>query len=145
MRLPKLALLLSLSCAAFGCCGLFQKNCPEGCTDSRALNHDVDAEEDDGSCVYSEAVFYAQFGFFNGIPITQIDVSVEGSNIGVINAVYSGGPGNCFATGTAHYQFTNGESISWNTTAHLASGAQIFSSGTLRPTSIECIKVNVTR
>lgn len=117
-----------------------------GCTDSKALNQDFQADVNDGSCKYSTVTFYAKFGFFNGIPISSIDVSVNGGNIGAITATYPNGPGNCSASGTVKYDFGSGDSIDWNTVVFLANGASIFNSGSISPSSFqECIRVNVTQ
>ncbi len=118
----------------------------KGCTDPNALNRDLVAEVNDGSCKYSNATFYASAVFFNGIPIVKIDVIVNGQNIGSIAGAYSSAPGNCSAQGTVAYQFLDGNKIDWNTTIYLASGATVSGSGQVSPSSVsDCIKVNVTR
>lgn len=120
----------------------------KGCTDANALNRDYDAIVNDGSCRFSNVTFYANAGFFNGIPITKIDVTVNGNGVGSIlgGSYYPSGPGNCVAQGTVAYQFINGNKIDWNTTVYLASGATLFGSGQVLPSSVsDCIKVNVTR
>jgi hypothetical protein len=117
-----------------------------GCTDNNARNHSFLAEEDDGSCVYSTATFYASNGFYAGIPIMKIDVSVDGSAIGSITSVFPAGPGNCSAQGTLAYTFENGKKVDWNATVYLASGGVVFGSGQAAPlSSQDCIKINVTR
>lgn len=123
-------------------------SCKEkGCTDAKALNKDYNADVNDGSCIYSNVVFYASAGFFNGIPITKIDITINGNNIGTIpGTFYPSGPGNCSAQGTVSYRFLNGSGVDWNSTVYLASGATLFGSGQLSPSSVsDCIKVNVTR
>ena len=119
----------------------------EGCTDPNALNTDFTADEDDGSCIYSRVGFYASAGFFNGIAISRVDVSINGNNIGTTSGIfYPGGPGNCSAPGTVPYQFENGRSVDWNATVFLVSGATIFTSGQVSPSSVsECIRVNMTQ
>ncbi|WP_147377229.1 hypothetical protein [Mangrovibacterium diazotrophicum] len=127
---------------------LFISSCEEkkGCTDPNSLNYDFEAEASDGSCNYSTTTFYAKYGYFDGIPIVKVDVSVNGSNIGSINAVYPSGPGNCSAVGTIAYEFQSGESVDWNSEIVLANGAVLYSSGIVSPSSSSaCIKVNVTR
>jgi hypothetical protein len=121
-------------------------SCKRGCTDTKALNVDVLAVVDDGTCTYSRVAFYASAGFFNGIPVTKIDVNVNGNFIGAINTVYPNGPGNCSASGTVQYQFQNGRKVDWNTTVYLSNGATLVGSGEVSPSSVsDCIKVNVTR
>lgn len=118
----------------------------KGCTDISARNHSFEAEEDNGSCVYSAATFYASSGYYAGIPIMKIDVTVDGNTIGSITSVYPGGPGNCSAQGTLSYTFESGKKVDWNATVHLASGGIIFGSGQAVPlSSQDCIKINVTR
>ena len=117
-----------------------------GCTDSNALNKDSGANENDGSCHYSEVTFYSKFGFFNGIPITKIAISVEDSEIGVINGtIYPNGPGNCSAPGNVKYVFNDGNTVDWNSIVYLANGGTLYGSGNIEPSQFsECIKVNVT-
>lgn len=118
-----------------------------GCTDSQALNKDFGAEENDGSCLYSNVSFYASAAFYNTIPITKIVIMVDGSEIGSLNGtIYPTGPGNCSAPGNVPYTFTNGDAVDWNTNIQLANGATIFTSGQIAPSrSSECIRLNVTR
>jgi hypothetical protein len=118
----------------------------QGCMDNSALNFDGFAERDDGSCNYSRVTFFASAGFFNGIPITKIEVEVGGDYLGTISSIYPNGPGNCSANGTLSYVFQNGDSREWNSKVYLASGAIIFGSGRISPSrSQECIRTNVTR
>lgn len=126
---------------------LFFVSCGKGCTDAKALNTDFSAEKNDGSCEYSKVGFYASEGFFSGIPIVKVDVSVDGNNIVTTNGTfYQNGPGNCSASGTIAYQFESGNSVDWNATVFLLSGATIFTSGQISPSSVhECIRVNMTR
>lgn len=122
-------------------------NKKKGCTDDKALNKNYEASVNDGSCRYSNVTFYASAGFYSGIPITKIDVTVGGNAIGSIpGTYYPSGPGNCSAQGTISFQFDNSNKIDWNTTVYLASGATIFGSGQVSPSSVsDCIKVNVTK
>jgi hypothetical protein len=121
-------------------------NKTKGCMDMNALNFDASAEQDNGSCKFSAITFYASFGYYNGVPINSIDVSVNGNTIGTINAIYPTGPGNCGAQGTVPYSFSNNSSYDWNTVVHLADGQTVFGSGTISPMAgVPCVKVNVTR
>ncbi len=116
----------------------------EGCMDANSLNYDADAEKDDGSCEYRKVTFYVKNDSYGGIQITSVDVSVNGTNIGTATTAYSDGPGGCSATGTAIYEFHNNEPIDWNSVGHLSNGQEFYGSGTVTPTSAECIEVNVT-
>jgi hypothetical protein len=116
-----------------------------GCMNSKALNYNSSATKDDGTCTFSTVTFYGSYTYYNGIPITGITVAVDGNAIGALSAAYPSGPGNCSATGTVAFTCTSGESIDWNATIQLANGGSIFTSGTLTPYKVECIKVNVTR
>ncbi|MFM7710101.1 MAG: hypothetical protein ACKO5C_04235 [Ferruginibacter sp.] len=125
---------------------LLFNSCEKGCTDPKALNYKVTADKNDGSCQFSTATFYASAGFFNGVPINRIDLSIEGSGVGTINTIYPAGPGNCSAPGTVIYQFENSSTVDWNTVVYLNNGQTLFGSGTASPSSINaCVKVNVTQ
>ena len=118
----------------------------QGCTDNSALNYDFIAEENDGTCLFSRATFFARYPAFNGIPITSISLTINGYEEGIINAFYPNTPGNCSANGTVSYLFESGESIDWNTIVQLANGSEITSSGTAKPSRFnDCIKINVTQ
>jgi hypothetical protein len=124
----------------------FMESCKKGCRDNKALNYDSDAAKDDGSCRFSNVVFYGQYPAFNGIPIVKIEVTVNGENLGSITSFYPSGPGNCSATGTINYPFRSGELVDWNTTVLLANGNTVFGSGQVTADRFtECLKVNVTK
>lgn len=121
-----------------------------GCTDNSAINSSYTATVDDGSCVYSNFVFYARYShFYDGFinhQITSVDVYIDGIYTGSTGGViYPTSPNNCFANGTVKYSATNGNTISWNATLYLSNGQQIYCSGTTRSNKFnECIKINVT-
>ena len=147
----KFLLLITLVLVSFSCSDDDDdsNNEPEqlfGCTDDNALNFNFQADSDDGNCMYSRMTFYAKFNIFQSVPITQIDITIDGEYIGSINGgfIWPNGPGNCSATGTVGYQFLNGANVDWNATIYLANGQFISTSGTKFPNSIECLKVNVT-
>jgi hypothetical protein len=128
-------------------CGMSLSACfkKPGCTEPRALNYDYNANENDGSCSFTTATFYAKYGYYSGIPINKIDVSIDGSYIGSISSVYPSGPGNCSATGTVAYELLDSDAHDWNTTVLLANGAMIYGSGTVSAaSSMDCKKINVT-
>ena len=117
-----------------------------GCIDRDALNYSYNADVDDGSCQYSNVVFYARYGYYTGIPITQIDVTVNGDYKGSLAATYPTAPSNCYAPGTVQYEIQDGEDVNWNVIITLANGASFTTGGTTRPSAFnECIKVNVTK
>lgn len=114
--------------------------------DMNSLNYNAEAEESDGSCKYSTATFYARYGYYSGIPITSIDVNVNGNAAGTITAIYPTAPGNCAAQGTVAVGLTGSKSVEWNTIVHLANGGTVFGSGTTSALAgMECVKVNVTQ
>ena len=115
-----------------------------GCTDMSATNFDASADVNSG-CTFSTVTFYGQYTSYNGIPISRVDVAVDGVSLGNLTSVYPSGPGNCSAPGTLPYTFTNNKSIDWNSTVTLASGQIIYGSGTIAPTTETCMKVNVTQ
>ena len=116
-----------------------------GCTDVHAINYKPGATKDDGTCHYSNVTFYGSYGFYNGIPISSVSISANGSPIGALGVVYPGGPGNCSAPGTVSYTCQNGNRVDWNAAIQLANGAVLYSSGSFTPYNVDCIKVNVTR
>jgi hypothetical protein len=123
--------VLSLSgCDPFGIFGGGDK--PRGCTDSRALNYSTTAAVDDGSCEYSRVIFYKAV---DGPPV---QVSVDGQPIGVIEAFYPAGPGNCSAPGNATYQLQDSRRKDWN-----AQSGPYLASGTVQASRTECIRVRV--
>ena len=108
----------------------------KGCTDPKALNRNFDADVNDGSCTYSNAIFY--MSVIN--PSRPVTVSVNGNNIGTITAQYPNGPGNCIAPGCASFQFKTGDKVDWVATEP---GGLIWT-GTVEPnSSTDCIKVRV--
>ena len=119
----------------------------KGCTDSYALNRNYEALVNDGSCRYSNVTFYASTGFSNGIPVTKINITVNGIGIGTISGTYyPAEPGDCAALGTVPYQFLNGNPVDWYTTVYLASGATLVGYGELFPSPyFDCIKINVSK
>ncbi len=141
IKLLSFLLLIITSCDA-DCSGDEEKNI--GCTEERALNFDYSAEENDGSCVFSKVTFYKKYQYFNNVLITNINLSVNGNDLGSLSIFYPNGPGNCSSNGTIPYQFLNGESIEWNTVISLYNGNIIYGSGTVSPNSVECLKVNIT-
>ncbi|RYY85836.1 MAG: hypothetical protein EOO15_16010 [Chitinophagaceae bacterium] len=116
-----------------------------GCKSNKALNYKFDADNDDGSCRFSKITFFGRYGNYNGIPITRVDVSVNGSALGSLTAMYPGGPGNCSAPGTVSYQFTDDASVDWSSLVFLANGATLVFTGQVSPSrNEECIKVSAT-
>jgi hypothetical protein len=117
-----------------------------GCTDFDSLSYNSDATIDDGSCTYSSVTFYARWNNFNYVPITRIEVLVNGEYMDTIPAIYYlNGPENCDAQGTVKYEFQNEERVNWSAIVYLADGAIVHNSGRVRPSSFaRCMKINVT-
>lgn len=108
----------------------------KGCTDPNALNHNLEADKNDGSCSYSTAVFYMTV--IN--PSRPVTVSVNGISIGTMTAQYPGGPGNCIAPGCVSYKFKSGQKVDWVATEP---GGLIWT-GTAEPSKYaDCMKIRV--
>ena len=115
---------------------LYATGCKPGCTDVAALNHEFDAEKEDGSCIYSNAVFFGT----TPARCPPVTVQVDGNSIGTIEAFYPNGPGNCSVPGVARFEFQSGESVDWVATDACGN----IASGVARPSSTqECIRVRV--
>lgn len=150
-------LLLALSFISLTCISCFGSDDEDpifeepdpvlGCLEENALNFNSQADTDDGSCRYSKATFYARFNLFNGVPIVNIDISLNGEAIGSIpnGFIWPNGPGNCSSSGTVPYQFQDASVVDWNATLFLSNGQTISTGGTRAAnSSAECIKINVT-
>lgn len=147
IRMLFIGVLLFISCGDDDDNNVMEEAAIRGCTDEASLNYDFEAEEEDGSCAYSKATFYARFNLFQNIPIVKIDIFIDGDLAGTIpdGFIWPNGPGNCSAAGTVSYQFTDSNTVDWNAIIYLANDATISSSGTQSPIgSIDCLKTNVT-
>ena len=140
----------SILCAAVLTACILVVPVERGCTDSRALNHESSADVDDGSCTYSNVVFYASANRFDFIPITSVRVTVAESPIGILRigtlrSYFPDGPGNCTTPGTLDYAFESGDPVDWHATVLLLGGESVIVSGTVEPSpDTLCIPVNVT-
>ncbi len=117
----------------------------DGCTDYVALNFKEIAEKDDGSCIYTTLTFYADSANYPVSPVDYIDVSVQGSGLGVFSKVYSvGGPADCNAEGTLNFSFEDAGKITWISTVHLVNGTSSSTTGVAVPDSSQtCILIKV--
>lgn len=102
--MTRMIVALGLTLPLMGGCGLFGL---DGCTDVVALNYEVGADNNDGSCEYSRVIFYkAQDG-------PSVTVSVDGAVIGTVTGFHASGPENCATPGNAHLQLRDGEPHEW--------------------------------
>ena len=122
-------LLLSLVPMVTGC-SLFGL---DGCTDTNALNYDVPADNNDGSCEFSRVVFYQ---LEDGPPAT---VTVDGTEIGTVTAFHPTGPNNCATPGTAQYQITDPRSHTWAAQA----GARVGGGEVPAERSTTCLQIPI--
>lgn len=125
----KFYLVLALSIFLFSC------NNKKGCTDSRAINYDYQANKNDGSCQFSTAIFYVS----SPANFPPLSIYIDGTFYGNITSYYPYGPGNCSASGCIEYQFFSGSNIDWE----VIDAASNTVTGTLSPNSQTCIKVRV--
>lgn len=132
--MKKILIFSSITVMVF--CSVGCKKEKKGCIDPKALNRNIEAEVDNGTCDYSTVIFY--MSVIN--PSRPVNVAVNGNNIGTITAQYPGGPGNCIAPGCAIFKFKNGQKIDWVATEP---GGVIWT-GSVEPSAFyDCIKVRV--
>ncbi|MCF8365018.1 MAG: hypothetical protein K9H16_04510 [Bacteroidales bacterium] len=141
---------------------------PRGCTCDNALNYDILAEENDGTCIFSNVCFYAKYdsysyynsnwGIWVSSAVSRVDVEVFNAAVGIIGSVsqaYPNGPGNCDAPGTITYRirplFGEDKDCSWDfvrfeSHIYLVDGTYIYQESRLVSADHdkECIMVNVT-
>lgn len=132
-------LFLTLSCKD-------EETIIEGCTSGRAINFDPDAEVEDGSCQFSQAIFYAQFNVVNDERIGSIEISINGSRIGTIDQFYFNGISGCDdRRGTIPYRFQSG-SVAWAVEIFDLNGNLIldYRRSTAASPTESCIEINVT-
>ena len=145
MRLKYITTLLILIFSNYGC---QQENPgPKGCTSRQALNFDEEARQDDGSCQYSRAVFYARYNSANNVRIGKIVVFTDGIKLGEITKFYENGIDGCFVSGTVPYEFSDEKSITWTTHIYDTKGvkSRFEDFGTISPSRTkECVQINVT-
>lgn len=102
-----LAAILIVGALFVSGCGLFEEDRVRGCTDERALNHDYGSNEDDGSCAYSQVIFY------RAADGPAVAVTVDTHPIGIIRDFDPSGPGDCSAPGGLTYQLEDGDRHRW--------------------------------
>ena len=104
----------------------------QGCTDGNALNYEFGANEEDGSCRFSNVVFYSAVDLGN----FGVTINLDGVESGEITTFYPNPPNNCTAPGTVQITLLDGEAHDWDATH--ASGA--ISTGIVQASSQqECI------
>jgi len=118
---------------------LINTGCKKGCKDLDALNYDYSADENDGNCQYSKAIFYMSAVPPPGNP--PFTVYINGNSQGQVTGIYPSGPANCSASGCVSYQFLSGNSVDWE----LRDGSSfVINTGMLSTSTIEsCIVVQM--
>jgi len=118
-----------------------------GCTNTRAINYDYSANVDNGTCEYSNVVFYSKYDMYNIngyiYQINNVEVSVNGNFIGNVTSYYPNGVSSCYATGCVTYQMITDKKIYWESTINLINHTPIYNSGSLTPYSSDCLRVSV--
>tara|TARA_B100000809_G_C14731402_1_gene385148 strand:- start:83 stop:505 length:423 start_codon:yes stop_codon:yes gene_type:complete len=123
--MKRVLVILTLAALAITSCSKDK----EGCNDRRASNYDENVVVDNGSCIFTTVTFYADSSHVEGIPISNIDVTVNGAIIGSFNGFFNDGNQVCGATNTAVFP-TNGESlVAWSATIYQLGGTSVVSSG----------------
>jgi len=125
--MKKVLVILTLATLVIASCSKDK----EGCNDRRASNYDENVVVDDGSCIFTKVSFYADSSEINGIPISEIEVTVNGAIIGTFNGYHLTGTDVCNATNTAVFE-TNGEtSVDWSATVYQFGGTTVALSGSV--------------
>ena len=120
-------------------------SCKKGCIDPIALNLDEEAENDDGTCEYSRAIFYQSRNSFSTGTIEKVEVYLFQDLIGETSIHYPSAPNNCSAFGTVLYLFEDGDMIDWNVKIFLTEGEVLYRSGiTIANANNVCVRINVT-
>jgi len=143
--MKKLILILSMFLFFSTSC---KKEVIKGCTDNNAINYVSNAEEDNGTCTYTKAVFYSRFqGYtldYYSYEINNVELSINGEYIGLITYYYPNGISDYYAPGTIMHQM-NGDKIYWTSKVNLIGHTPITFSGSITPSSSEFVKINVVR
>jgi hypothetical protein len=99
---------------------------------------------DNSKCIYSKVAFYNSKGSINNSSVSKVDLFINQSYIGEITQIYPNGIGNCTATGTVSYLFTNGHSVDWEAKYTLLNGNIVYTNGTVSPdSSLTCMSQDV--
>jgi hypothetical protein len=120
-----------------------------GCIDNNALNDDVTARKDNGTCKYSQITFYSLYDKYGSknAPVASVDMTVNNAYIGTVTGNYPAGPTSCNDPGNVFYQIVNMSAVSWTATIHYTGGlaADTVVTGDSGPNHFtQCIKINVT-
>ncbi len=125
--MKKLLLILTIAGIAITSCSKDK----EGCNDRRATNYDEYAVVDDGTCDFTTLTFYADSTHTNGLQVSSIDVTVDGTSIGSFTGYHPIGIQVCGTENTAIYKTQGETSVAWTATIHLFGGGTSSNSGTV--------------
>lgn len=90
-----------------------------GCMDFSATNYNSEAVKDCGCCSYAKVVFYSRYQAYNvggvwySINAFPIRISVNGQEIGTVEAFYPNGPGSTTVPGVITYDPGNNKNVEW--------------------------------
>ncbi len=123
---------------------LFSCSKNEGCNDNSAFNFSVDADFDDGSCVYTRLTFYADSSNYPATPIERIEILINESGIGSFSgATYSVLDCSAESDITLSFPMKSSTQVEWKALVFLTNGTTNTKTGTVASDLAQsCILIN---